>query len=81
MSTTLSQEDGVSLQVDADCMLSAMLSTKASKEKIGKTFMTPTYMVMSRAVGVKKPQEAQKAKALWAMEAAKDKRRVYDLAR
>ena len=27
---------------------------------------------MSRAVGVKKPQEAQKAKALWKMKAAKD---------
>ena len=26
---------------------------------------------MSRAVGVKKPQEAQKAKALWKMKAAK----------
>ena len=27
---------------------------------------------MSRAVGVKKPQEAQKATALWKMKAAKD---------
>ena len=27
---------------------------------------------MSRAVGVKKPQEAQKAKGLWKMKAAKE---------
>ena len=38
---------------------------------------------MSRAVGVKKPQEAQKAKALWAVEATKDRKEefFYDLAR
>ena len=30
------------------------------------------YKEMSRAVGVEKPQEAQKAKALWKMKAAKD---------
>ena len=30
------------------------------------------YEEMSRAVGVKEPQEAQKAKALWEMKAAKD---------
>ena len=30
------------------------------------------YKEMSRAVGVKKPQEAQKARALWKMKAAKD---------
>ena len=37
---------------------------------------------MSRAVGVKKPQEAEKAKALWAMKAAKDrKEEFYDPAR
>ena len=30
------------------------------------------YKEMSRAVGVKKPQEAQKAKALWKMKAAKE---------
>ena len=32
---------------------------------------------MSRAVGVKKPQEAQKAKALWAMKAAKDRKEEF----
>ena len=31
-----------------------------------------SYREMSRAVGVKKPQEAQKAKALWKMKVAKD---------
>ena len=32
---------------------------------------------MSRSVGVKKPQEAQKAKALWKMKAANDAREEY----
>ena len=32
---------------------------------------------MSRSVGVKKPQEAQKAKALWKMKAAKDAGKEY----
>ena len=32
---------------------------------------------MSRAVGVKKPQEAQKAKALWRMKAAEDAGEEY----
>ena len=32
---------------------------------------------MSRAVAVKKPQEAQKAKALWKMKAAKDAGEEY----
>ena len=38
-----------------------------------------SYKEMSRAVGVKKPQEAQKAKALWTMkgEAAKDAGEEY----
>ena len=44
--------------------------------------MYDSYKVMSRAVGAKTPQEAQKAKALWAMEAAKDRREeFYDSAR
>ena len=37
-----------------------------------------SYKEMSRAVGARKPQEAQKAKALWAMKAAKE---FYDPAR
>ena len=48
---------------------------KASKEKIGESFFD-AYKEMSRAVGVKKPQEAQKAKALWKMKAAKRCRRI-----
>ena len=32
---------------------------------------------MSRAVGVKKPQKAQKAKALWKMKAAEDAGEEY----
>ena len=45
--------------------------------------MYDSYKVMSKAVGVKKkPQEAQEAKALWAMRAAKDrKEEFYDPAR
>ena len=35
------------------------------------------YKEMSRAVGVKKPQEAQKAKVLWILKAAKDAREEY----
>ena len=36
-----------------------------------------SYKEMSRAVGVKKPQEAQKAKALWKMKAAEDAGEEY----
>ena len=44
--------------------------------------MYDSYKVMSRAVGVRKPQEAQNAKALWAVNAAKDrKKEFYDPAR
>ena len=44
--------------------------------------MYDSNKVMSRAVGVKKPQEAQKAKAMWAMRAAKDRtEEFYDSAR
>ena len=39
--------------------------------------MRDSYKEMSRAVGVKKPQEAQKAKALWAMKAAKDRKEQF----
>ena len=44
--------------------------------------MHDSYKVMSKAVGVKKPQEAQKARDLWAMKAAMDRREeFYDPAR
>ena len=39
--------------------------------------MYDSYKVMSRAVGVWKPQEAQKAKALWAMKAAKKRKEEF----
>ena len=39
--------------------------------------MYDSYKVMSRAVGVWKPQEAQKAKALWAMKAAKERKEEF----
>ena len=39
--------------------------------------MFESYKEMSRAVGVKKPQEAQKAKALWKMKAATDAGEEY----
>ena len=50
------------LLVDADCLAfcQAFLELNDAQKE------------MSRAVGVKKPQEAQKAKALWKMKAAKD---------
>ena len=46
-----------------------------SKEKIGKKCIT--YKEMSGAVGEKKPQEAQKATALWAMKAANDRKEEF----
>ena len=36
--------------------------------------MYESYKEMNGAVGVRKPQEAQKAKVLWAMKAAKDRK-------
>ena len=45
---------------------------RASKEKTGKK------CTMSWAVGVKKPQEAQKARALWEMNVANDAGVEYD---
>ena len=39
------------------------------------------YREMSKAAGAKKPSESQKAKALWVMKAAKDRRdEFYDSA-
>ena len=67
--------------VELTGMLSARRCSKASMEKIGKK-RYDSYKVKSRAVGVRKAQEAQKAKALWAMKAAKDrKEEFYDPAR
>ena len=57
-------------------MLTGMPSVRRCKD------MYESYTERSRGVGVKKPQEAQKAKALRAMKAAKDRRGdFYDPAR
>ena len=39
--------------------------------------MYESYKEMSRAVGVKKSQEVQKAKAFWKMKAAKDRKEAF----
>ena len=39
--------------------------------------MYESYKEMSGAVGVRKPQEAQKVKALWALKAAKDRKEEF----
>ena len=57
-------------------MPSARRCTKASTETVGKKCTSRTEK-MSRAVGVKKPQEAQKAKALWKMKVVKDAGEEY----
>ena len=69
-------ENGVLPWLMLTGMPSARRCTKASRAKIGKK-MYVSCKVMSKAVGVKKPQEAQKAKALWAMQAAKDRREEF----
>ena len=56
-------------------MPSARRCTKASTETVGKK--CTSRREMSRAVGVKNPQEAQKAKTLWKMKAAKDAGEEY----
>ena len=76
MSTTLKKEDGVSLCLITIGMPFARRCIKASKEKIEKT-CTFRKKEMSRTVGVKKPQEAQKAKAVWKMKAAKDRKEEF----
>ena len=57
-------------------MLSARRTTNALKGKIGRS-CTITHEEMSRAAGVKKPNENQKAKAIWKMKAAKDRERTF----
>ena len=80
MSTTLNKKDGVHLWLITTGMPSAGRCFKASKEKIGKKCFP--YKEMNTTVGVKKPQEDLKAKDLWAMKVAKDRREYfYDPAR
>ena len=75
MSTTLQKEGGV-----LPCWMvigtpSAKRYTQASKEKTGER--NDACKETNRAVGVRKPQEAQKANALWKMKAAKDAGEEY----
>ena len=63
--------------VDADWhALCQALYEGIEGEDWGEFFVS--YKELSRAVGVKKPQEAQKAKALWKMKVAKDAGEEYD---
>ena len=76
MSTTLKKKDGVLLWLITTGMPSVRRCIKASKEKIWEELYF-SYKEISRAVGVRKPQEAQKARALWKMKAAKDAGEEY----
>ena len=76
MSTTLNKKDGVLPWL----MLTRMPSARCLYKGIeGEDWqeMCESYKEMCWAGGVKKPQEAQKAKALWKMKAAKDAREQY----
>ena len=66
MSTTLTKKDGAFCQA-----LYKGIEVKDWEE------MYDSNKVMSKAMGVKKPQEAHKAEALWAMKAAKDRREEF----
>ena len=71
MSTTLRKGGGVLHWWVLIGTPSAKRYTKASKEKTwGELY--DAQKEMNRAVAVEKPHEAQKAKALWKMKAAKD---------
>ena len=70
MSTTLSQKDGAPL-VDADWYAFCQALYKGIEGEDWEE-MCEAFLEMSRAVGVEKPQEAQKAKALWKMKAAEE---------
>ena len=85
MSTSLSREDGLGRWspplVDGDWFAFCQASCKGIEGEDWEE-MCDSYKVLSKAVGVRKPQETQKAKALWAMKAAKDrKEEFYDPAR
>ena len=71
MLTTLDKKDGVLPWFDADWYAFCQALYKGI---VGEDWedMYLSYREMSRAVGVKKPQEAQKAKALWKTKASKD---------
>ena len=68
MSTTLSWKDGA-LLVDAGWYAFCHALYKGIEGGDWEA-MYDSYKVMSRAMGAKKPQEARKAKALWAMKSS-----------
>ena len=76
MSTTLNRKDEALPWLMLTGMPSARRCTKGIEGEDWED-MYDSYMAMSRAVGVKKPQEAQKAKALWKMKAAKEAGEEY----
>ena len=76
MSTTLSRKDGAFPLVDADRCAFCQALYKGIEGEDWED-MYDSYKIMNRAVGVRKPQEVQKAKALWAMKAAKDRKEEF----
>ena len=76
MSTTLSRKDGGFPVVDADWYAFCQALYKGIEGEDWEE-MYDSYKAMSKASGVNKPQEAQKAKALWAMKAAKDRKEEF----
>ena len=76
MSITLNREDGGPPLVDYDWYAFCWALCKGIEGEDWEE-MIFSYKEMSRAVGVKKPQEAQKAKARWKMKAAKDAGEEY----
>ena len=76
MSTTQKRRGAVLPLVDYDWYAFCQALYKGIEgEDWGELY--DAYREMSRAVGVKKPQEAPKAKALWTMKAAKDAGEEY----
>ena len=69
----IAQTDGDHLWLMLIGMPSARQSTKVLKEESARTCTIATKE-MIRAAGVKKPNEPPKAKALWKMKVAKDRR-------
>ena len=72
MSTHANQKDWPSL-VDADWYAFCQALYKGIEGEDWEE-MYDSYKSMSKALGIEKPQETQKAKALWSMTAAKDRK-------
>ena len=76
MSTTLKKKDGVPPLVDYDWYAFCQALYKGIEaRRLGRHVFS--YKEMSGAVGVRKPRDAQKARALWKMKAAKDAGEEY----